>query len=74
MIHFAKLERSPRLQRALKALKDYPGGLTTRGWIRKAHICAVSAVASELRALGYPVVCTPEGKLWRSRLEGRHDR
>lgn len=61
-IHAAKLDKSPRLQRALAVLREYPGGVTTRQWIQRANICACNSVAAELRALGYPVVCKYEGR------------
>jgi hypothetical protein len=67
-LHYSNAATSPRLRRALAALREYPAGLTTRQWLRKAHICAVNSVAAELRAQGYPVLCTPEGKLYRYRL------
>jgi hypothetical protein len=61
-IHAANLAKSPRLQRALKALQDNPGGLTTRQWIQVADICACNSVAAELRAAGIPVECSFVGR------------
>ena len=73
MIHAATLKTSPRLQRALKALKAHPKGLTTWAWGAAARICAPNTVAAELRAQGYPVECRYLGtdgdsKLYRYRL------
>jgi hypothetical protein len=64
-LHYATLSRSPRLQRALAALRENPRGLTTREWIRTADICACNSIAAELKAQGIPVVCQPEGRLFR---------
>lgn len=61
MMHAASLH-SPRLKRALAALREFPGGLTTRQWIEAADICACNSIASELRACGIPVECLHEGK------------
>lgn len=58
-MHAAKLSESPRLQRALAALRANPSGLTTRGLIREADICAVNSVVSELRENGVRVSCEP---------------
>lgn len=61
-LHYAKLESSPRLQRALASLREHPKGLTTRQWIDRADICACNSVAAELRKNGYNVTCGFEGR------------
>lgn len=62
-IKYAILKDSPRLQRALEALKKAGlVGLTTREWIQKANICAVNTIAAELKANGIPVVCKAQGR------------
>lgn len=61
-LHFASVKTSERLQRALAVLREYPGGVTTRQWINRANICACNSVAAELRAQGYPITCTFEGR------------
>ena len=61
-IHAATLA-SQRIQRAIRALKRHKR-LSTRAWIREAHICAVSAVASEIRKRGIPVTCERKGRLF----------
>ena len=75
----AKLRNSPRLQRTVKALRDAVRSartpdeewLTTRDVIRRADVCAVSAVVSELRDNGCVVESDPPCKgrpWWRYRL------
>ena len=56
-MHHARLSKSSRLQRCLRALKRHPNGISTRGLIREAGICAVSSVISELRANGAEIDC-----------------
>ncbi len=58
----ASLKTSPRLRRALAALQRNPNGLTTRGWIREANICACNSIAAELKANGVPITCHHEGR------------
>ncbi|HET9680332.1 MAG TPA: hypothetical protein VFP95_07220 [Gammaproteobacteria bacterium] len=61
-MHYAKLENSPRLQRALKFLRDNPRWLSTRDIIQGADVCAVNSIASELRANGLNVACRCRGR------------
>jgi len=51
-MHHAKLENSPRLQRALAVLLRQKDWITTRSLIRRARICAVNSVIAELRENG----------------------
>jgi hypothetical protein len=53
---------SPRLQRVLQALKDYPNGLTTREITIAADVVAVSACIAEIRSGGVPITCDYEGR------------
>lgn len=62
-MHYAKIENSERLQRALKLLKK-GGRYTTRQIIRKAHVCAVNSVIDEIRENGYNVPCKREKNIW----------
>lgn len=55
MTHAASL-RSARLQRVLGVLADGRPH-TTRAIMRKAHVAAVSACVSELRAHGAEIAC-----------------
>ncbi|WP_299370496.1 hypothetical protein [uncultured Tateyamaria sp.] len=56
-MRYGRLKSSPRLQRALKALQDAQGELSTMQWAQAAKICAVSSVAAELRANGAQISC-----------------
>lgn len=59
----AKLEKSSRLQRVLKVLND-GNRHTTRDIIRKASVCAVSSIVSELRTNGIKIDCERNGLKW----------
>ena len=61
-MHSANL-KSPRLQRVLKVLKDKTRH-TTRDIIRKANVCAVSAIISELRDNGLRIECERVANRW----------
>ena len=61
IIHFAKLEKSPRLQRLL-AFLQMGGEHSTRDIIVNTGVVAVSAAASELRANGFDVGCKYQGE------------
>lgn len=56
-MHFARLNTSDRLQRALAVLKDAGGEISTLELSRKARVCAVSSVISELRRNGAVIDC-----------------
>ena len=59
----AKLTQSDRLQRVLSVLMDYRRH-TTRDIIKKAHVCAVNSIISELRANGVRIICERKGNKW----------
>lgn len=59
----AKLTTSDRLQRVLAVLMDYRRH-TTRDIIKKAHVCAVNSIVSELRVNGVPIICERKGNKW----------
>ena len=61
-IHAAKLD-NPRLQRMLRLLKR-GGRYSTRQVIRKADVCAVNSIKSELKTHGIPVQCKRKGGVW----------
>ena len=54
-IHYAKIGRSPRLQRLLAFLRTHPGGVTTREIIQGADVCAVNSAVCELRRNDFTV-------------------
>ena len=58
-IRAAKVATSPRLRKVLELLRARgPAGATTREIIRLCDVCAVNAIAGELRANGYSISCT----------------
>ena len=65
MIHAAKIENSPRLQRFYSVLRK-GARLTTRQIIQKANVCNPNTCAAELRdpINGIPVECKRKGKNW----------
>ena len=57
MANAAKLSSSSRLKRALKALREADGEISTRELLRQADICAVNSVIDELRQNGAEITC-----------------
>lgn len=56
-------EKSARIQRTLKALRDArEHGLSSRQLILKTGSCAPAADVSDLRKLGHVIFCTYHGK------------
>ncbi|HMM72425.1 MAG TPA: hypothetical protein PKC22_09440 [Rhodocyclaceae bacterium] len=70
-MHYARLSRSPRQQRVLRVLSD-GAEHSTLDIIRRAGVCAVSAIVSELRANGVAIACTRRKNLWFYRLGISH--
>lgn len=60
MIHYAKVENSPRLQRILRVLAD-GAEHSTRNIITDANVCAVNTAISELRRNGYTIAAKSKG-------------
>lgn len=60
-MHYARLENSPRLQRALAVL-ERGGRFTTRQLQTEAQLCAVNTAVDELRANGIDVRCECVGR------------
>ncbi len=60
-MHHARLQNSPRLRRALKALQQAQGTqggeMTTWELSRAADICAVNSTVAELRENGAEIAC-----------------
>jgi len=57
-MHYAKLDKSDRLMRVYNLLRE-EGEQTTMDIIKKAQVCAVSSIISELRAQGIIIECEP---------------
>jgi len=71
MMHAARLENSPRLQRVLDVLMT-GRDLSTLDIVVEAGVCAVNSCIAELRANGFDIRCWREGNIWLYRLEGEH--
>ncbi|TMV09853.1 hypothetical protein FGK63_01930 [Ruegeria sediminis] len=56
-MHHARIGTSPRLQRALRALREAGGEISTYALSRAADLCAVNSVIAELRANGAEITC-----------------
>jgi len=70
-MHYARLERSGRLQRVLALLSD-GSPRTTREIVKGADVCAVNSIITELRANGYDIKCVCRGVgVFEYRLIGR---
>ena len=55
--HHGNLSTCPRLKRALRALQDASGALSTQELAFEAGICAVNSVIAELRENGAEIIC-----------------
>jgi hypothetical protein len=62
-MHYAKLEKSKRLQCVLAALKRRKR-LSTMQIIERANVCAVNSIISEIRRNGYVITCKRDGGVW----------
>jgi hypothetical protein len=62
-MHSANLSKSDRLHRVLKLLMDGQKH-TTRDIIRKAKVCAVNSIISEIRDNGFKVMCERKADKW----------
>jgi len=58
----ARLATSPRLRRALVALQETGGEISTYELAQKAKICAVNSVVAELRENGAVITCRQDAK------------
>jgi hypothetical protein len=66
-MRFAKIERSQRLQRTLKALQS-ARELSTLELIHQANIVAVNSAISEQRRNGYSISCRSVDRVYYYRL------
>jgi hypothetical protein len=66
-MHHARLNKSARLQRVNRLLRSRRWH-STRDIMRKAHVCAVSAVISELRQNGKRIECKRVAHRWLYRM------
>lgn len=62
-MHNANIEKSGRLQRVLRVLSD-GATHTTRDIIKRANVCAVNSIISELRENGFKISCYRKKDKW----------
>lgn len=62
-MHSARLNNSERLQRVHALLRD-GSEHTTLDIIKRASVCAVNSVVSELRDNGFSITCERRGDIW----------
>lgn len=67
IIHAARLDRSPRLQRLRDYLRDGQWH-TTLDIIAGAQVCAVNSAVCELRCNGLDVQSRAVGRVWEYRM------
>jgi len=67
-MNYANIENSDRLQRVAEMLEQ-GGEFTTLDIIKKANVCAVNSIISELRQNGYDITCQRRGEKWFYKLE-----
>ena len=67
-MNYANIEKSDRLQRVADVLAQ-SGELSTLDIIKKANVCAVNSIVSELRQNGYDITCQRRGEKWFYKLE-----
>jgi len=62
-MHNARIERSKRLQRVDNLLADGQE-YSTMDIVKKASVCAVNSIVSELRANGRAIACRRTKDVW----------
>jgi hypothetical protein len=67
-MNYANIESSDRLQRVAQVLAQ-GGEFSTLDIIKKANVCAVNSIVSELRQNGYEIHCERRGERWFYKLE-----
>ena len=67
-MHAANIESSDRLARVADLLAQ-GGEFSTLDIIKKANVCAVNSIISELRQNGYEIHCERRGEKWFYRME-----
>lgn len=64
----ARLAHSQRLDKVFRVLLD-GNPHTTMDLIRRANVCAVNSIISELRDNGIKITCQRTGRLWYYQLQ-----
>lgn len=67
-MNYANIENSLRLQKVITVLKDKKWH-STMDIIKRAEVCAVSSIITELRFNGYDIKCKREVNKWLYQLQ-----
>jgi len=68
-MNYAQLENSTRLQKVVRVLKD-KNWHSTMDIIKRAEVCAVNSIITELRLNGFDIKCKREANKWLYQLQG----
>lgn len=68
-MNYALLENSTRLQKVARVLKDKKWH-STMDIIKRAEVCAVNSIITELRFNGLDIKCKRESNKWLYQLQG----
>ena len=68
-MNYANIENSLRLQKVITVLKDKKWH-STMDIIKRAEVCAVNSIITELRFNGLNIKCKRESNKWLYQLQG----
>jgi hypothetical protein len=68
-MNYANIEKSVRLQKVIKVLKD-KNWHSTMDIIKRAEVCAVNSIITELRLNGFDIKCKRDANKWLYQLQG----
>jgi hypothetical protein len=68
-MNYANIEKSLRLQKVIKVLKD-KNWHSTMDIIKRAEVCAVNSIITELRLNGFDIKCKRDANKWLYQLQG----
>jgi len=68
-MNYANIEKSLRFQKVIKVLKD-KNWHSTMDIIKRAEVCAVNSIITELRLNGFDIKCKRDANKWLYQLQG----
>jgi hypothetical protein len=68
-MNYANIEKSLRLQKVITVLKDKKWH-STMDIIKRAEVCAVNSIITELRLNGFDIQCKRDANKWLYQLQG----
>jgi len=68
-MNYANIEKSLRLQKVITVLKD-KNWHSTMDIIKRAEVCAVNSIITELRLNGFDIKCKRDANKWLYQLQG----